>query len=149
VSGARGNAPLPRSTFRPASFYAVPEDSVLVPARCAWLLTTAFADVRNYHRANRGNDAEFDNVLVALKEAGARWSAGHAFRLESTTAVGSHVESRSPWLSTTEAGKLLGISRQAVSLAIRQGRLTGRLIGGRWALDPDDVASFAYLRGAA
>ncbi|MCA1709456.1 MAG: hypothetical protein LC808_41710 [Actinobacteria bacterium] len=65
---------------------------VLVSGRvAAWLLSRARLD--QYHRTHRGDDAEVDQTLLALRSP--RWVGGHA-TLVPTTALGQRTHPRTP-----------------------------------------------------
>ncbi len=53
------------------------------------------------------------------------------------------------YISTAMAGEILGISQEAVSAKIRQGRLPGIRIGRTWAIPRNAVIDFAkdYVKG--
>lgn len=47
-------------------------------------------------------------------------------------------------VTTTQAAELLGVSRVAVSVALKQGRISGTMIGRDWAIEREEVER--YLR---
>ncbi|MGY1452664.1 helix-turn-helix domain-containing protein [Streptomyces sp. SS8] len=113
-----------------------------VPARVCALLDL-LARLDRVRVQVRGRDPELDAVLCAIRDAGRHWRA---------TATGSPVAEqpeagpRSPWLSTTEAAGLLGITDRAVRLAIASGRLDAENIGGRWRVSREAVAHYQAAR---
>lgn len=116
---------------------------VIVPARIAARLD-ALVNLRRLRIEVRGQDAELDAVLVALATGAAAWRA---------SATGSE---RAPepelgapsqqWLSTTEAGDLLGIGDRAVRQAIDGGRLDAHRVAGRWRISREDVEQYRSAR---
>jgi excisionase family DNA binding protein len=60
------------------------------------------------------------------------------------------VDDSSQWLSVVEAADRLGRSSEQVRRYLREGRLTGRRIGGQWFIDAAAVDAFERpTRGAA
>ncbi len=45
-------------------------------------------------------------------------------------------------LSTTQAGKRIGVTGQSIRHYIKEGRLPAELNGKRWFIDPDDLTTF-------
>ena len=117
---------------------------VIVPARVAsWLATrTRLSEVRI---SARGADPEVYAVLAALHRAALAWR---------TSVTGSenppHPEVRalSEWMSTTQAGGLLGITDRAVRLAIAEDRLPAQQVAGRWRITREDVEHYRAARAA-
>ncbi len=52
------------------------------------------------------------------------------------------------WINATQAAALHGVSRQAVDLWIRQGRIAAQRVGRYWFLRRSDVEAYAPVRGA-
>lgn len=117
---------------------------VIVPARVAsWLATrTRLSEVRI---SARGTDPEVYAVLAALHRAALAWR---------TSVTGSenppHPEApaQSKWMSTTQAGGLLGITDRAVRLAITEDRLPAQQVAGRWRITREDVEHYRAARAA-
>jgi excisionase family DNA binding protein len=140
----------PVHIHKPAGAYIHGVDGapvVLVPARIAAILVNR-AGLARYHHDHRGLDPELDQVLVALRDAGHRWAAAHSANPTTSTNTVQPPEARSPWLSTTEAARQLRMTPQGVTRALREQRLDGLVVGGRWLLNPEDVAHFAARRSA-
>lgn len=56
------------------------------------------------------------------------------------------------WYTTSEAAEELGLSRQTITTAIRDGQLIAHRVGPAeryWAIKPKDLRAFARLIGAA
>jgi helix-turn-helix protein len=141
------------STPRPAEYHVLGCDGpvVVVPGRvAAWLLSRA--GLADYHRAHRGDDAEVDQVLVALKLVALAWR-------ERTTAgagCGTQAADTPPqaapsprWLTTTAAARALGITARAVVKAVAADRLPAQWSAGRWWINPADVEHYRARRTAA
>ncbi|WP_030543102.1 helix-turn-helix domain-containing protein [Streptomyces albus] len=126
---------------RPPTAYLHGHDGgpvVLVPARIAAQLDKLLS-LRQLRTSVRGQDAELDSVLVALATAAAAWR---------TSATGSplapvpEAAPPCPWLSTTEAAAVLGITDRAVRLACETGRLDAEHVGGRWRVSREAAAHY-------
>lgn len=134
------------TTPRPASAYVhgVGAPVVVVPGRVAALLDNLL-DLTRLRVEVRGQDAELDAVLVALRVAAANWR---------TTATGSphppapEAATRSTWLSTAQAADILGVTDRAVRLAITEHRLNAQQIDGRWRISREDLEHFRAARAA-
>jgi len=117
---------------------------VIVPARvAAWLDTrTRLSEVRI---SARGTDPEVYAVLAALHRGAIAWR---------TSVTGSEnpphpeVLALSKWMSTTQAGGLLGITDRAVRLAIAEDRLPAQQVAGRWRITREDVEHYRAARAA-
>jgi excisionase family DNA binding protein len=121
---------------------------VVVPARIAALLVRRLG-LAAFARDARGIDPELDAVLVALRDAGYRWAAARGCPPATDHDGGDVLEARSPWMTTAAAAQRLGVTRQAITRAIREGRLPGQRLGARWVVDPDDVELLAGQRRAS
>jgi excisionase family DNA binding protein len=123
---------------------------VLVSGRvAAWLLSRARLD--EYHRVHRGDDAEVDQVVVALKLAALAWRERSVVGTDHGTRTADTPAQRAPspdWLTTTAAARSLGIGTRAVRKAIGAGRLPATWAGGCWWIDPEDVEHFRARRAA-
>ena len=111
--------------------------TVTVPARVAAILALQ-AGLNRFYRDHRGQDPELDAVLAALQLVGHEWRE----RLGAAVPVALQAAE----LSTGQAAKRVGISERAIRQAIDSGRLTARLVGGRYVLDPTDVEHFRAIR---
>lgn len=143
--GTRGSRPPPR----PPEHYVHGADGpvVVVPGRvAAWL--ERHAGLREIRTRRRGIDPEVDAVLVALAVAAAAW--------RNTAGSPSGTERRNPaepaaqsdTMTSQEAADELGCTGRAVRKAIAAGRLHARLVGGRWLVDPEDLAHYRAARAA-
>jgi len=132
--------------WRPAAHYVHADGAVvIVPARvAAWLSRHARLD--ELRAQVRGADAEVDNVLVALAVASATWRTSAT---GSTHAPEPEVRALSPWMSSTQAADLLGITSRAVRLAIGEERLPAEQVDGRWRITREDVEHYRAGRQAA
>ena len=122
---------------------------VIVSGRvAAWLLSRAGLD--QYHRAQRGDDPEVDQVLVALKLAAIAWRERNTGTDRGTQEAGTPPQATpSPqWLTTTHAARSLGIGTRAVRKAIHTGRLPAQWAGGCWWINPEDVEHYRARRAA-
>lgn len=54
---------------------------------------------------------------------------------------GSSQRDETPWLTTAQAGKRLGVAPNVVVNWVRVGRLAGRREQDRWRVDPDSVTA--------
>lgn len=118
---------------------------VVVPGRAARRLVQCF-QLDRYHVQHRGEDAELDAVIVALRVAGLRWAtsvdvAGRRKQAE--------VAPLSEWLNATEVAELVGVTAWAVRLAIREGRLSADKLGGRWQISREAAQHWRASRRAA
>lgn len=137
--------------------FLVSGDSVVVPARVAYLIEREFRiDER---RADlRGRDAEFDSVLLAFHAAAMVWrqKVGASEAPGAGSACGTVVaepaepgrrSTGQPTGVSTEAAALrCGLGPRAVRRAAAEGRLPGRKDGDVWVFDPADVEAFAEGR---
>jgi excisionase family DNA binding protein len=56
--------------------------------------------------------------------------------------MSSHLRDPSDWISQAEAARLRGVSRQAIALLVKKGRLSTLKIGGRLLVQRKDVEEF-------
>jgi excisionase family DNA binding protein len=56
--------------------------------------------------------------------------------------MSSHLRDPSDWISQAEAARLRGVSRQAIALLVKKGRLPTLKIGGRLLVQRKDVEEF-------
>jgi excisionase family DNA binding protein len=88
-------------------------------------------------------------VLVALRVAAAHWreqvATSPSGRTDDPT---EEAPSPSPSMSTSEVAARAGCTQRAVRLAIRDGRLPGELVGGRWLVRPEDAEHYRAARAA-
>jgi excisionase family DNA binding protein len=133
--------------WRPPEHYVHGLDGpvVVVPARvAAWLCQRAQLD--RIRADIRGLDPEVDSVLVALTVAAMQWRTSAT---GSTQAPEPEAAAQSPWVSSTQAADLLGITARAVRLAIGEQRLPAEQVDGRWRIAREDVEHYRASRSAA
>ncbi len=53
------------------------------------------------------------------------------------------------WVTSVEAARMIGVSERRVRQLLADGRLAGRLAGGRWQVDVVSVGALRDVRGAA
>ena len=116
---------------------------VLLSARaCAWLLR--YAELDRYHLDHRGEDAEIDQSLIALKTAALIWRY---------TATGTKNAARpelaadSEWLSTKQAADALAMTDRAIRKAIREKRLQANTVGRAYRINREQLAHFKARKG--
>ncbi|MFC4535687.1 helix-turn-helix domain-containing protein [Sphaerisporangium dianthi] len=118
---------------------------VEIPARiCAWL--ESHAGLARLRIERRGQDPEVDAVLAAIRQQAARWRTSAT---GSPDAAQPEVAPSSTWLTTTQAGDLLGMTDRGVRDAIEGGRLPAENVAGRWRISREDVEHYRARRGAA
>jgi excisionase family DNA binding protein len=124
-----------------------PGGVVVVPARLAALLVLR-CGLAEYYRQHRGADREFDELLVALGQAGLA-SRGHRGSTDIGTPDDQPAEqaaSSAHGLSTAQAAARLGVTDRAIRQAITRHRLPAEAVGGRWVLQPADVDAYGRHR---
>lgn len=138
---------LERSVTRPPATYVTGLDgpAVVAPGRIAAVLVQK--GLGNVRYAMRGMDPEVDAVLEAIVLAAEAWKRhrGIAFDLERPD-DGEGPGQAASVVTATEAAGLLGITPQAVRLAIREGRLAGRPSAGVWLIDREAVELYRTAR---
>jgi len=115
---------------------------VIVPGRIAALLER-YARLDALRVSARGQDPQFDEVMVALHIAAVQWR---------TSAVGTkqapipEVGPSSLWVGSAEAELALRITPRAVVLAISEGRLRAEKVSGQWRISREDLTHFTINR---
>ncbi|MFS0883978.1 helix-turn-helix domain-containing protein [Aeromicrobium sp. 179-A 4D2 NHS] len=122
----------------------VGEPSVVVPARIANLLER-HGRLSELRVRTRGLDPEASAVLEDIRLAALLW-AGSASGTEGDRAP--EPDARSKWFTTGQAASHLGITREAVGKACREGRLTATRTGDRWVIGREDLEQFRAARAA-
>lgn len=116
---------------------------VLVSGRsAAWLLR--YAELDRYHAAHRGEDAEIDQTLIAMKVVALSW------RESATGTKGAPVAelaAQSDWLSTKQAADALAMTDRAIRKAIRENRLKATMVGRAYRIDREQLAHFKARKG--
>ena len=93
----------------------------------------------------RGQDAELDQALMAIRLAGIAYDESASVGTVSAPREEPVSQSKSQLndtLSATEAATLLHMTRRAVSKECKQKRLPATLIGGRYRITRDDLTAF-------
>lgn len=129
---------------RPPQHYVHGLDNgcVIVPLRvAAWLNTRA--GLTELRAANRGVDAEVDNVLVAIATAAAIWADAVA-----GTTPGKREEPAPPsqWMTTGDVADRLNMTVRGVRVAIETGRLQAERQHGRWFVTREEFEHFRTVR---
>ncbi|PZE71777.1 hypothetical protein DEJ27_03095 [Curtobacterium sp. MCPF17_018] len=111
---------------------------VVVSGRAAaWLLR--YAELDRYHADHRGEDAEIDQTLIAMKVVALSWR-------ESATGTrnASHAElsAELEWLSTKQAADALAMTDRAIRKAIRENRLKATMVGRAYRINREQLAHF-------
>jgi excisionase family DNA binding protein len=116
---------------------------VIVSARSAAFLLR-YADLDRYHLQHRGEDAEIDQTLVALKTAALIWR---------NTVTGTmnaplpELSAQYEWFSTDQAAAALAMTDRAIRKAIRENRLKATLVGRAYRINREQLAHFKARRG--
>lgn len=56
--------------------------------------------------------------------------------------MSSHFSDPSEWISQSEAARIRGVTRQAIALLVKRGRLTVLKVGGRLLVRRKDIEAF-------
>jgi len=105
-----------------------------------------YAELDRYHLTHRGEDAEVDQALIALKVAALTWR-------ESATgtknAARPELAPQLEWLSTKEAADALAMTDRAIRKAIREDRLQAATIGRAYRINREQLAHFKARKESA
>ncbi len=112
---------------------------------CAYL--NRFADLERFRLDHRGQDAEVDAALVAMRVAAAAWRGSATGTARAATA--EPPASSKSWCSTKRAADLLHIGERAVRKAIAADSLPARKVDGRWVIAREDIEHYRARRTAA
>ncbi|MEV7762255.1 helix-turn-helix domain-containing protein [Curtobacterium flaccumfaciens] len=116
---------------------------VIVSGRsAAWLLR--YAGLNEYHLDHRGEDAEIDETLVALKVAALSWRNTATGTADAPKA---ELNAQSDWLSTTQAADALAMTDRAIRKAIRENRLKATTVGRAYRINREQLAHFKARKG--
>lgn len=111
---------------------------VVVSGRAAaWLLR--YAGLNEYHLDHRGEDAEIDETLVALKVAALTWRNTATGTADAPKA---ELDAQSHWLSTKQAADALAMTDRAIRKAIRENRLKANRVGRAYRINREQLAHF-------
>lgn len=129
---------------------------VSIPPRIADILDRRLG-LDTIRKQIRGEDAEVDAVLMAIRLAGCAFRNGQTAHLAARSACGTDVvkpaepESESGrGIGTSTAAEILGVTDRAVRKAIAENRLPAVLDdGGRWRINRDDLMQYRAERRTA
>lgn len=111
---------------------------VLISARAAaWLIR--YAELERYHEAHRGQDAEIDQSLIALKVAALSWRSAAT---GTSNAPRPELATQLEWLSTKQAADALAMTDRAIRKAIRENRLKANRVGRAYRINREQLAHF-------
>jgi excisionase family DNA binding protein len=134
--------------FRPAEQLVHPGPVAVIPGQiCAKL--DKLLRLRKVHGQIRGQDAELDQALVAIRLAGSAYRQSASVGTVSTPQEEPVSQSKSQLndtLGTTEAANLLHMTRRAVSKECKQKRLPATFVGGRYRITHQDLAEYMAER---
>ena len=111
-------------------------------------------DLSSLRKRQRGQNTEFDDVLMAMHTAHLLTQKAEVERLTSGmsgSAIARQAEVRSPSsvMSCSQVADAADCTNRAVRLAATSGRLVGTKNGeGRWVFAADDVAAWTAARTA-
>lgn len=115
---------------------------VVISGRTAAFLLR-YAHLDKYHLEHRGEDAEIDQALIALKVVALEWR---------NTATGTknaakpELDAQSEWLSTKQVADALAMTDRAIRKAIRENRLQATTIGRAYRINREQLAHFKARR---
>ncbi|MEG8035381.1 helix-turn-helix domain-containing protein [Sphingomonas sp. LR61] len=116
---------------------------VLISARAAaWLIR--YAELERYHEVHRGEDAEIDQTLIALKVAALSW---RNTATGTKSAATPELAAQSEWLSTKQAADALAMTDRAIRKAIRENRLKATTVGRAYRINREQLAHFKARKG--
>lgn len=111
---------------------------VLISARAAaWLIR--YAELERYHEGHRGEDAEIDQTLIALKVAALSW---RNTATGTKSAAKPELAAQLEWLSTRQAADALAMTDRAIRKAIRENRLKATMVGRAYRINREQLAHF-------
>lgn len=130
--------------IRPAEHF-VHNGVAIVPGWACDLLDQRLK-LKEFRAKVRGENTQFDQVLVAIRLAALEWRASATGSTEPATP--EPVASSDQWVTTTIAAGLLGILDRAVRLAIKNDRLPAENQHGRWLIARKDIEHYRASRAA-
>lgn len=114
----------------------------LVEGREAMALL-AFPGLDAYQRQHRGADAHLDRAVAKLRLASAAYRSGAGCAVATSPAEPAQLVPPSGGVLTTgQVASLSGVTRSAVTRAIREGRLRAERVAGRWLIDAENAARY-------
>lgn len=103
----------------------------------------AYCDLAAYLREHRGVNPALDRAVAVLRLVSAAHRAGAGRAVATSPAEPPQpVPLSGRQLTTKQVALLSGVSRSAVTKAIRQGRLRAEWFAGRWLVDSGDAARY-------
>ena len=98
----------------------------------------------------RGQDAELDQTLVAIKLAGVAYTESSAAGIGPApqSEPRSHSGQQENTVSTTTAATILGITDRAVRKAIAEKRLAATKVDGRYRITREDLTNYKATQAA-
>ncbi|TCK63611.1 excisionase family DNA-binding protein [Curtobacterium sp. PhB136] len=103
----------------------------------AWMLR--YAGLEAYHLEHRGEDAEIDQTLIAMKVAALSWRSAAT---GTQSAALPELPAQSEWLSTKQAADALAMTDRAIRKAIRENRLKANRVGRAYRINREQLAHF-------
>jgi hypothetical protein len=126
-----------------SAFFPTASVSLSAPI-CKWLWSVS--NLKTLKAAAR--DAAPEVVMALQSIESAALTCGTSSN-GSKAAKREEAPSRSGHVNVRQAADLLGYTDRAVRLACTEGRLSGRLVDGRWQVDTQDLDRFKDLRKSA
>jgi excisionase family DNA binding protein len=116
--------------------------AVISGRAAAWMLR--YAGLEQYHAEHRGEDAEIDQVLIALKVVALSWRNSVT---GTSNAVTPELNAQSEWLGTKQAADALAMTDRAIRKAIRENRLKATTVGRAYRINREQLAHFKARKG--
>lgn len=105
-----------------------------------------YAGLEAYHLEHRGEDADIDQALIAMKVAALSWR-------DTATGTKNAPKPELPpelqWLSTKQAADALAMTDRAIRKAIREKRLQATVVGRAYRINLEQLAHFKARKGTA
>lgn len=98
-----------------------------------------YADLDRYHMGHRGEDAEVDAALLAMKVVALHWRTSAT---GTRNAASAELDAQSEWLSTKQAADALAMTDRAIRKAIRENRLKANRVGRAYRINREQLAHF-------
>jgi excisionase family DNA binding protein len=107
----------------------------------------SFAGLDAYQREHRGADPYLDRAVAKLRLLSAAHRAGAGCAVATLPAEPAQLMPLSGGpLTTGQVASLAGVTRSAVTRAIREGRLRAERVAGRWLIDAENAARYRARR---
>lgn len=118
---------------------------VVVSGRvAAWMLR--HAGLEAYHLEHRGEDADIDQTLIAMKVAALSW---RSTATGTKSAAKPELNAQLEWLSTKQAADALAMTDRAIRKAIRENRLQATMVGRAYRINREQLAHFKARKESA